>query len=358
MTATMNRGLAFARATAPGLATMLLPALASWAMSRLSATNVRDRVAVVTGGSRGLGLQLARELLDRGARVAICGRDETALEQARRTLGGNGRLLTAPCDVAQGKEVDRFLAAVERRLGPVDVLVNNAGIIEVGPLETMTLADFAQALDVMFWGPLRTTLSVLPAMRARQRGTIVNVTSIGGKVSVPHLLPYCCAKFAAVALSEGLRAEVARDGVRVVTVVPGLMRTGSFLHAVFRGKPEAEYAWFAPSASLPFLSIGAEKAARQIVDAMERGTSEVTLTLPAQLLSRLHGNSPRLVSDIMSFVSGLLPADGGHGPIRGATLQGRLPSVISALTGLGLAAARRLNQRSSFATGQGQLGPP
>jgi NAD(P)-dependent dehydrogenase (short-subunit alcohol dehydrogenase family) len=352
-----GRGAALVRAAAPALATAMLPALASWALSRVGGRSVRGRVALVTGGSRGLGLQLARELLGRGAHVAICGRDPVSLDQARHALRGDGRLLALPCDVGDGAHVEALVAEVDRRLGPVDVLVNNAGIIEVGPLETMTLADFAHALDVMFWGPLRATLAVLPAMRARRRGTIVNVTSIGGKVSVPHLLPYCCAKFAAVALSEGLRAEVARDGVHVVTVVPGLMRTGSFLHAVFRGRPEAEFAWFAPSASLPFLTIGAEKAARQIVDAAEQGTSELTLTLPARLLGRLHGNAPGLVTDLLAVANALLPAGGGHGPVRGATLESRLPRAVAALTGLGLAAARRLNQRPSLATGRGQLGP-
>ena len=107
-------------------------------------------------------------------------------------------------------------------------MVNNAGMIQVGPLATTTKEDFVTALDVMFWGTLYPTLAVLPQMRARGRGHIVNITSIGDLVSVPHLLPYTCAKFAAVGLSEGLRAELGPVGIRVTTVVPGLMRTGSY----------------------------------------------------------------------------------------------------------------------------------
>jgi short-subunit dehydrogenase len=107
-----------------------------------------------------------------------------------------------------------------QRVGLIDVLVNNAGLIRVGPFAAMTLDDFQQTMDVMFWGPLHTTLAVLPSMRERKQGSIVNIVSIGGKVGVPHLLPYSCAKFALVALSEGLRAELAPDGIRVTTIVP------------------------------------------------------------------------------------------------------------------------------------------
>ncbi len=109
--------------------------------------------------------------------------------------------------------------------GRVDIVVNNAGIIQVGPMSTTTVEDFATALDVMFWGALYPTLAVLPQMRARRSGHVVNITSIGGMVSVPHLLPYTCAKFAAVGLSEGLRTELGQEGIHVTTVVPGWRRS-------------------------------------------------------------------------------------------------------------------------------------
>src|SRR5207253_3425233 len=157
--------------------------------------------------------------------------------------------------------VDAFVSEV----GPVDVLINNAGVIAVGPWQTQTLDDFREMLEIQFWGVVHMTLSVLPGMVERGSGRIANVTSIGGKVSVPWLLPYNSAKFAAVGFSEGLRAEVAGDGVTVTTVVPGLMRTGSYGNALFKGKHEAELTWFALGASLPGISMDAERAARQIV---------------------------------------------------------------------------------------------
>lgn len=142
-------------------------------------------------------------------------------------------MLTVECDVTDRGQVEDLVRSVSERFGRLDVLVNNADIIEVGPVTAMTVDDFATAHDVMFWGMLYPTLAALPHLRRRHRGRIINITSVGGKISAPHLLPYNCAKFAAVGLSEGLRAELAGSGVSVTAVVPGLMRTGSHLRALF-----------------------------------------------------------------------------------------------------------------------------
>src|SRR4051812_27567126 len=168
--------------------------------------NLRGKVALVTGGSRGLGLAIARVLKRRGCDVAVCARDPRELMRVVDELG----VLAIPCDVSVPSQVEEAIRVVGDHLGPIDILINNAGVIQVGPIETMTLEDFQESLAINFYGALHTTLAVLPQMRARHRGRIVNVTSIGGKVAVPHLIPYDCAKFALVGLSEGLRAELAR----------------------------------------------------------------------------------------------------------------------------------------------------
>jgi short-subunit dehydrogenase len=152
------------------------------------------------------------------------------------------------------------------------------------------------------------TLAVLPHFRARNCGRVVNITSIGGKVSVPHLVPYCCAKFAAVAFSEGLRAELSHTGVKVVTIAPGLMRTGSFVNAVFKGAERGEAAWFSASASLPGMSMSAKRAARQIVAAVEQGRSERILSTPANVVARLHGLFPEASVAVLGLVNRLLPS--------------------------------------------------
>ena len=312
------------------------------ALVRRRRRELRGRVVVITGGSRGLGFILAREFARHGARLALCARTAPDLARAAEALAP-AEVLTRPCDVGDPQQVRDFLADVLEHYGQIDVLVNNAGVIEVGPLEAMSADSFRRAHDVMFWGMLHATLAVLPHMRARRQGSIVNVTSIGGKVSIPHLLPYCTAKFAAVGLSEGLRTELARDGVDVLTVVPGLMRTGLHLNAEFVGRQKAEFRLFALGASAPLVSMDAERAARQIVAAVGRGEAERILSLPAQLLARVHGLAPALTGEALTLVNRLLPGAGASRmPTRGRDIQARarLP-ILRALTGLGLAAARR-----------------
>jgi len=184
-------------------------------------------------------------------------------------------------------------------------------------------------------------------MVGRRNGRIVNITSIGGKVSVPLLVPYSCAKFAAVGFSEGLRAELAKEGVKVTTIAPGLMRTGSHLNAFFKGDQEAQFAWFAPSASLPFISMDAERAASQVVRATKRGESERILTVPASLAARFHGLFPGLTADLLGLVARVLPSGNGDGTgmTRGMEIQERSRSpVLEALTRWGRSAAHRFHQ--------------
>ena len=234
--------------------------------------SLNGKVVLVTGGSRGLGLVLARQAAEQGARVAVCGRDVATLERARSALEALGLpILAVPCDVTSPATVQIMMETVVGTLGPVDVLINNAGVIQVGPVEEMTAADYAEAMAANFWGTVNTTLAVLPEMRGRRSGRIVNIASIGGKISVPHLLPYSASKFAVVGFSRGLRSELAPHGITVVTVCPGLMRTGSPRNATFRGRQRREYAWFNLADSLPLLSTNAESAARRILDGAMRG---------------------------------------------------------------------------------------
>ena len=239
---------------------------------------------VITGGSRGLGLVVARELGRQGARITIAARDEAELQRAREDLAERGIEATiVVCDVGHRDEANKLIDDVVERTGRIDVLINNAGIIQVGPLEHMERADFEQAMAVHFWGPLQTMTAAIPVMRRQRFGRIVNVSSIGGKIGVPHLTPYCASKFALTGLSESIRAEIAKDGIHVTTVCPGMMRTGSPFNAWFKGRHREEFAWFAIADSLPVGSIDAARAASQIVDACRHGDAELVISWPAKL---------------------------------------------------------------------------
>lgn len=225
------------------------------------------------------------------------------------------------------------------RFPEVDVLVNNAGNMIVGPLENQRVERFEEAMATIFWGTVHCSLAVLPRMMARGKGAILNVTSIGGRFTVPHLLPYCCAKAAAVAFSEGMRQEAGPRGVRVLTAVPGLMRTGSFDNALFVGDQPKEYRWFRLSSSLPLLTKPADAAARELLVALAQNKAEHRVTLPAELVARLHGLMPGLVNDLAGFVGqAVLPAPNGHTePREGAELEA--PRWLEAATVLGRRAA-------------------
>ena len=287
--------------------------LARELLRRRAPLDLRGQVVLITGGSRGLGLAMAEELVAEGALPVICARNADDLADARQRLLELGAtdVLAVPADVRDREQVEQLIEATLDHFGRIDIVVNNAGTIMVGPLESQTLVDFEDAMATMFWGTVYPALAALPHMRRQGSGRIVNITSIGGKVSVPHLMSYSAAKFAAVGFSEGLRAEVAKDGVEVTTVVPGLMRTGSHINAIFKGQHEQEYTWFGLGASMPLLTISAEQAARDIVAAIKRGDAEVTLGLPAQLLAGFHGLFPGLTSDIMALVNRLLPDPNG-----------------------------------------------
>jgi NAD(P)-dependent dehydrogenase (short-subunit alcohol dehydrogenase family) len=293
-------------------------------------------VVVISGGARGLGLELARVWAGEGARVAICARNEKQLQRAVDELQRDGcEVFSAKCDVTQQSEVERFIRDVVAHWGQIDVLVNNAGIIQAGPLECMTLDDFERTMATHFWGPLYLIQACLPRMRQRGRGRIVNIASIGGEISVPHLLPYSASKFALVGLSEGMGSELRSAGITVTTVCPGLMRTGSPRNAEFKGRHRAEYAWFSISGSLPLISVNSHAAAQEIVEACRNGQPFLRISLPAKVGIPLRSFFPNLAAYALSLVHRILP------PATGGTTRGKRgyesfsqwsPSVLTHLT--------------------------
>jgi short-subunit dehydrogenase len=315
-----------------------------------SEDDLTGEVAVVTGASRGLGLLLATELARRGARLLICAQDQGELDRATdrlRELGAEVAAVT--CDVTDPDFAPRLVDAAREKYGRLDIVISNAGIIKVGPVQSTTAADYEAAVATMALAPVRLALAALPVMQAQGHGRIVNITSLGGKLGVPHMLPYSTAKFAAVGFSEGLRAELGRGPVTVTTVVPGLMRTGSHENAEFAGKRDEEFTWFGLGASLPVLSMDAERAARQIVAGLAQRRSEIFLTPAGQIVSRVAQVVPELTTTVLHAVQNLaLPdPDGEAAGVRGRRLRGTLPEpVLGPLTSLGRAAAARFNQVS------------
>ena len=294
------------------------------------------KVAIVTGGSRGIGLAIARELVARGAKVTLCARGEDDLRHAQEDLQGRGGdVLTVVCDVTQADEIQNVVQQTRERFGRIDVLVNNAALIAVGPHTNMTLADYRDAMDVVYEGPLLFMLDVLPEMRQRGSGRVVNVASFGGKMPSPHLAPYCAAKHALIGLSETLRTELVDDGVYVTTVCPGMVRSGSALRsAKFKGQHAKERAWFTSGDVTPVLSIEPTRLAKRIVDAMVHGDAELITPFNAALTSSLHGAFPGISTEVATLLNRTMLPGRNDGPdgnvgIRGDQLGTEgLPSAV------------------------------
>src|SRR5947209_304880 len=312
-------------------------ALISRGLRAIRRISFRDRSVLITGGSRGFGLQMARQFGVEGARVLLAARDQAELDRARDDLRDRGvDASTFACDITDRAQAERLVEHIVARYGAIDVLINNAGIIQVGPLDHMQPRDFEEAMAVHFWAPLHTMLAAIPHMRRQGAGRIVNISSIGGKIGVPHLAPYCASKFALTGLSDSLRAELGKDGIYVTTVCPGMMRTGSPFNAWFKGRHRDEFTWFAISDSIPGASISGERAASQIVEACRHGDAELVITLPAKLAVMANAVMPESVALAMSLANRVLPGPtdaSGDGARSGwQSLSDWAPSRLTTLT--------------------------
>ena len=340
-------GAALAGAAALSAAAVATAALAAaW---RVRADRLRGKTVLITGSSRGLGLAMAQEFARRGARIVLTARNREDLDRAysilldRRVVDGPDEILVLPADLRKPEDAEHLIQRVTNTWGRVDVLVNNAGIITVGPIENQSVENFRDVMDTNFFTGVHCTLAVLPQMLARRSGTIVNIASIGGKVAVPHLLPYTASKFAEVGFSEGLHAELRSKGIHVLTVCPGLMRTGSHLNALFSGEAEKEYRWFSLGATTPGVATSARHAARKIVRAMIAGETEIAITPQAIVASRLADVAPEITTRVMGVVNSMLPAasPSKSGPVPGKTVRSLEPLPARKL---GWSAARRYNE--------------
>ena len=279
-------------------------------------------VVLVTGGSRGLGYAIASRFAQRPVRLVLAARDRLELATAQDVLISEHPHLhphdfyLVDADLSNPNECHRLVDEVIRHFGRIDVLVNNAGIIEVGPVECQTLDAFYRAMHIHFYAPLHILWAALPHLRQQEaipgwsrRAAIVNIGSIGGKIAVPHMLPYTASKFALVGLSEGLNSELHRHNILVTTVCPGLMRTGGEEHANFTGDVEAEQRWFNLGANAPLLSASAEYAADRIYSAITHGCAEITITPQAWLAARFAGLCPATTQCLTSLINDhFLPA--------------------------------------------------
>ncbi len=270
----------------------------------------RGKVVVITGGSRGLGLALARRFAIEGARVALIARDTNELERAKHILEMHTRsshILLCKCDITDDDQLSMAFGNVISMFGEIDVLVNNAGAIIVGPFGSMEMQDFEAQMNLHLYANIRATKKVLPHFRRRKNGRIINICSMGGKVAVPHMLPYDTSKFALAGFSQGLGSELAMENITVTTVYPALLRTGSPIQAVFKGEAKKEFSWFANADVFPGLSLDADIAAIKIIQASRERRTELIPSFVGRARMFTGALFPELMNYTMSFINRLMP---------------------------------------------------
>jgi len=266
-------------------------------------TDYRGAVGIVTGASSGIGAQLARDLAARGMRVALLARRRDRLEALTEEIrAAGGEAVTLGCDVAERASVEGAVRAVVERQGRLDLLVNNAGYGRHVLFKDHDVEDIERIMRTNYLGTVWATKAALPAMRARGRGWIVNVSSVAGKLGQPDEAAYSASKFAVAGLSEALALELGPLGIHVMTVYPALVRTEMFTPEVIVRMPKG--------AGITFLEPAV--FSRQVLHALERGRHEVTV--------------PRYVG-IASLIRTLLP--GLH---RRMTARMRLPVLPDVTT--------------------------
>lgn len=280
---------------------------------------LRGQVVVITGGSRGLGLDIARQFGKIGTRLVLAARDAQELRSAAETLvrercATPESVAIVVADISVQEDVERLIADATARFGRVDILVNNVAAIYAGPALDQNLENIEHALRTNLGGTILTTRAVLPQMLARGKGRIVNISSIAGKAPIPHMLPYSVSKFAIVGYSQTMRTELLGKGIRVTTVCPGLMRTGSSPFVFLTGDREKEYRWFSASERTPVWAVSSSRSAKHIVNAAATGRAELIIAPQAWIAARANALAPGLTSRIVSWINDLfLPAPNGDG---------------------------------------------
>ncbi|BCU78939.1 oxidoreductase [Luteolibacter sp. LG18] len=264
--------------------------------------NSKGKVWLVTGTSSGFGRRIVEELIARGEWVVATARDPRTVEDL--VALAPERVQALPLDVTKPEEIHGAVAAAMDRFGRIDVLVNNAGYSVVGAVEETSEEELRHIFETMFFGAVAMTQAVLPGMRARGTGTLVQITSVGGFITAPGFGPYCAAKHALEALSEAMAAEVRPFGMRVLIVEPGAFRTGLFGSA-FRSMPDSGAYASTVGATRNYAahSAGAQagdpvKAAKAIVDAVEAGCPSLRLPLGEDAIAGMRAKLSQVTADV------------------------------------------------------------
>ncbi len=252
----------------------------------------KDQVVVISGGSSGLGLELAHILYKEDARLILISRSMEKLNAAKNEIesrGGGGRTVEIhACDVVDKASVDGVFKAIEQSAGSPDMLINSAGILKEGRLTDLSMDIFHDVMNINFFGTLHCIKAVLPGMREKGRGRIVNISSVAGRMGVFGYGAYCSSKHAITGLTGTLRCELAGSGVDVHIAYPPEFES-PMVEELNKGRTRENKAM---AQTIPVMT--AEKTARLILKGVEKGRHEIVPGLPARMVTKFNQWFPEL----------------------------------------------------------------
>jgi short-subunit dehydrogenase len=253
----------------------------------------RGKVVVVTGGSMGIGEAVARAFVRQGCRVVVSGRDPARLEAARARIGSPERTLAIACDVRNREEVDRLLSLTVHNFGAVDIWINNAGFGLYDSVGSMDMAACRTMFDTNLFGTIDCMQAVIPVMKRRGSGMIINISSVAGHISLPYMAAYSATKFAMNALGKGAGMELRGSGVHVMTVCPGTIAT-AFRENAVKGRELLRIGGGRRR------GISAERVANAVVSACRTEKREVVVPWQHHISIKFYQLFPWLVEWVMA----------------------------------------------------------
>jgi short-subunit dehydrogenase len=255
--------------------------------------DVSGKVVVVTGASMGIGEAIAKIFADRGARLVLLSRDAGRAEAARGRVGHNERTLALSCDVRNREEIDRVLSLTLHHFDNIDIWINNAGHGLHDSVAQMDMAACRDMFDTNFFGTVASMQAVIPLMKRRGAGTIINISSVAGHIPVPFMGAYCATKFAMNAIGNAARVELKTSGVHVLTVCPGYVRTDFGANAI-KGR---ELKQVRPET---VRGVSAERVARAVLKGYEKRKREVIVPWTMHPVIKIYQLFPALVEQTMA----------------------------------------------------------
>ena len=252
---------------------------------------------VITGASSGIGQSLAWITAEKGGSLVLASRNVDRLRdtasQIKKVFPETPEPLALRCDVADSRSVHNLIDAATRRLGGIDILINNAGISVYGDMERTSMEDFESLFDVNFFGPLYGMFEIIPQMKAKNQGIIVNIASLAAIHGAPYLGAYGASKAALAVLGQALRAELSEYGIKIINVYPGYTRTNIFDREKKVGGARRPDTHYAP----------ASRVAGAVVKAIETEKQELVLSVEGRAMALIKGVLPKLVANVMERIA-------------------------------------------------------